>query len=159
MDDAARIASWLVDVEQTARKQRWDSERPWRTRTHVWLEDRLPVVDLHDLGASPARRAAEVVGARAAELDAGAVVFITGRGKRSAGLPVLGEVVSAALAARVAADGGRFGPKGPGRLVLIVDEARAPRAATGKLSLGVWLLLFSFGVAALWVCSGMPGAR
>jgi hypothetical protein len=159
LDDAARIAGWLVDVEQTARQQRWDAERPWRTATHIWLEDLLPVVDLHDLGARPARRAAEVVAARAAELDAGAVVFVTGRGRHSAGQPVLGEVVQAALAARVAADGGSFGPRGAGRIALVVDPERAPAAATGRLSLGVWLLVFSFAVAALWVCLGMPGAR
>lgn len=157
--DAARIRAWLEDVEASAQKQRWDDERPWRADSHVWEEGGLPVVDLHDLGAAIARRAAEVVAARADEIEAGAVLFIVGKGKHSKGKAVLGEVVREVLAARCRADGWRWAPAAAGRLALIVDERRAPPAATGRLGLGLWLLIFTLLSLAVWACLGLPGVR
>lgn len=117
------------------------------------------MVDLHDLGAAIARRAAEVVAARAGELQAGAVLFIVGKGKHSKGKAVLGEVVREVLAARCRADGWRWAPAAAGRIALIVDDRRAPPAASGRLGLGMWLLIFTLLSLAAWACLGLPGVR
>jgi hypothetical protein len=155
--DIERLYTRLGEIEQAAQGQEWDKERPWRRSTHLWEEDGLPILDLHDLGSKLARRAVEISAGEARDLRAAAVGYITGQGKHSKGMPVLGKVVTDAVTARIRADGGRLRPLGPGRLVYIQDPARAPRRATGQLGLGSWLIIAMILALLLWVCSGTPG--
>ncbi len=155
--DIERLYARLGEIEQAAQGQDWDKERPWRRATHLWDEDGLPILDLHDLSSKLARRAVEISAGEARDLRAAAVGYITGQGKHSKGMPVLGKVVTDAVAARIRADGGRLRPLGPGRLVYIQDPARAPRRATGQLGLGSWLIIAMILALLLWVCSGTPG--
>lgn len=158
--DLARVSSLLGPIEALARRQRWDTERPWRVKTHIWVEDGLVVVDLHDLGAKGAKQLVRVVVDHAAAegLQGGAVAFVTGRGRHSAGSPVLKELVGRRLAA-AAADHGDWSVHvlGAGRVSLVTDPTRAPGRASNTLGWGFWLLLAGLAAAALWACLGTPG--
>lgn len=145
--DAARYRARLVPVEDEARAQPWAAERPWRADTHVGTASGMAIVDLHDLGAAAARRAVREV--LEAPPDAGAVVFVHGRGNHTLGpSKVLRNVVHKELR-RVCAEEPEwsFRPMGLARTVWISDRRRAPRAATGDWSWGFRLLLLLFAVA------------
>lgn len=147
-------------MEAIARAQRWDEERPWRPRTHLWLEEALLVVDLHDLGAkgSKALVAIAIALARDPGLDSGAICFVTGRGRRSRGKPVLGELVGRRLL-NAAGDEEEWSvhPLGAGRVALVTDPSKAPARASNRLGLGFWFLAALMAAAALWACMGTPG--
>lgn len=146
MSDLERVRLVLEGVERDATELRWAEERPWKTSTHTWLEGAMVVVDLHDLNARLGGAAARAVCEVAETLSAGAVLFVVGVGRRSAGPPVLQRVVVKALAdspwrVRMAAHG---------RVALIVDASVAPAAATGAMGWGMTLWwLFVMGAALL----------
>jgi len=118
----------------------------------VWADDGLPVVDLHDLGAKLAQKAVHRSAAVSSDLQAGAVCFVTGRGRRSIGPGVVRKVAEKELRAYCAKRGCYYRPAGPGRLVLVVDPNRAPVSATGRLGIGFWLVVVLFLVAVVLVC-------
>ncbi len=159
--DIEQLAAVLAPIEATARGQRWDRERPWRVETHLWVEEGLVVLDLHDLGAKGAKQAVRTVLALASDkgLASGAVAFVTGRGRRSAGNPVLKELVGRRLAA-AAGDHADWSMHvvGAGRICLVTDPSKAPRKAQNSLGWGFWLLVAGLVAAAVWACMGTPGA-
>lgn len=143
------LHSALQGVEDAARGQRWDGERPWRRTSHLWWDGPVLVVDLHDLKAKNARKAVEAVVPVAADHDLVAVTFVTGRGRHSAGRSVLPGVVREVLGEHRAA-GVRLVQSGAGRLSLVLDPARAPAHLRGGLGLWFWLGVAAFGVAAAY---------
>lgn len=147
-------------MEDIARSQRWDAERPWRTDTHLWIEDGLLVVDLHDLGAKGTKALLRIAVALAHKpgLDGGAICFVTGRGRRSRGKPVLGELVGRRLLS-AANDVAAWSvhPLGAGRVALVTDPDKAPARARNQLGIGFWLMVVGFLAAAVWACLGTPG--
>ncbi|RME22100.1 MAG: hypothetical protein D6798_16625 [Deltaproteobacteria bacterium] len=152
-DDLARLKTALAPVERAAAGLPWADRRPWTTRSHVWLEGRLPVVDLHDLGARQARQAVDAVAAVAEELDAGAVCFVVGRGRHSVGGGKLGGVVRGALATHCRRSRGsrpRWSahPGPAGRQILVIDAGRAPASATGRPGVLFWAGALLFLAAA-----------
>ncbi len=140
----------LTSIEVKADKLPWASERPWRTETHLWAESGLPMVDLHDLGPALAKQVVATLGEEGEGLQTGAVCLITGRGRHSMGRAVLPQVVGEALQTLSAAHGWRMRSGAAGRMILITNELAAPRAATGALGPGFWLLAAGFGAAAIW---------
>jgi hypothetical protein len=91
-DDVQRYRKRLAPIERAAKEQPWANQRPWKVRTHVGWEKELPVVDLHDLSAALARRV--VLELLEEPPESGAVVFVHGRGRHTAGpAPVLRGVV------------------------------------------------------------------
>ena len=151
--DLPRLQRALRPVEREAATLPWAHERRWTTSTHVWLEGGLPVVDLHDLGVQAARLAVDCVaeeaeGGQAGALEAGAVCFVTGVGRRSVGPPKLGTAVAAALGHVARRRGWQHGPLSAGRMILVMDPARAPARATGRLGWPFWLGLLAFGLLA-----------
>ncbi|MCB9778857.1 MAG: hypothetical protein H6742_09860 [Alphaproteobacteria bacterium] len=147
--DLDRLATALAPVQAHARGLRWARERPWRTDTHLWREGPLPVVDLHDLDAKTCKQALDGIVAVGAALDAGAVVLITGVGKHRPGGGALGQIVTGRLGMQADERGWQLAPKGRGRFVLIIDPARAPASATGRLGPLFWLGAIAFAAAAL----------
>ena len=118
----------------------------------------LPVVDLHDLNRRCARDATQAVCAIGADLEAGAVRFVTGRGRHSLGAGgVLVHTVRKELQKTCAETGWRFRGGGAG-WILITDEERAPRSAKGELGPMFWLLAALFGVAATIAVAHQLGA-
>ena len=103
------------------------------------LEGELVVVDLHDLKAGLAKDVVRAV--LEEEPAAGALIFITGRGRHTVGAePVLKRVTEGLLRERCAAvEAHRYRPAGPGRWVWITDPARAPSSVTGGS--GCWQLV------------------
>ena len=153
MTDLQRLRGALGPVEALARKQPWDRERPWRASTHVWLEDGVVVVDLHDLKVKPAKAAVDAVVAAALDVavEGGAVVFVTGRGKHSSGRAVLPEVVLRKLAA---ASRERLVWRAvplSGRVVLVTDPSRAPARYRSGLGVVFWLGVAGFVALAVWL--------
>ncbi len=143
-DDLDRLRAALAEVEDAASALPWAHERPWTAPSHVWMEGAIPCVDLHDLNVKCAKRALRAAFAVAPTLDAAAVLFITGRGRRSIGPGVLGQVARGLLAGVAAANGWSWQPRGGARALLVIDPARAPAAATGRLSWWFWLGVLGF---------------
>lgn len=153
MDDVGRLRRALDPLEADARRQRWDAERPWRTTTHVRREGELVVVDLHDLKVALARRA--VHAAFDTELAEGAVVFVTGRGRHTAGpsSPLRQSVVGTLQKACGTTEGWSYRLVGPGRVAWIHDRRRAPAQLVGGGGgwLWLWLALLALAfVVGLW---------
>ncbi|MBX2804217.1 MAG: hypothetical protein KTR31_41535 [Myxococcales bacterium] len=149
--ELSRFRAALSPIQTAAKGQPWAKERPWRTKTHVVLEEGVMVVDLHDLKANLARKAvAAVVGSGPSK--AGAVVFVVGRGRRSVGPGgVLGKVVRSELgAACKSASGWSVRPVGPARIAWITDWNKAPASVVGGGGWGMWLL-YAFFAAAVCV--------
>ena len=97
-------------------------------------------VDLHDLNASLAKRALKAVIACCEQLAGGGVIFITGQGRHSVGLPVLRNIVLGALVRLERDRGWRVRDCGAGRLLLVVDEGRIP--ARYRSDMPLWIPLF-----------------
>lgn len=153
MDDVAHYRSLLRPIEDEVRQQPWDRQRPWRVASHVQWEGPLPVVDLHDLKAGPATRAVRAVLQHPPK--AGAVAFVTGRGRHTLGAtPVLKKVTEKALRKACGANAGwSFRAMGPARWVWISDRSTAPKQVTGGSGWGLWLgflLLLLALLVGLW---------
>ncbi|MFT5683690.1 MAG: hypothetical protein ACI8RZ_004622 [Myxococcota bacterium] len=147
--DVRRIQHALNRIERDAKKLPWSKERPWKTDTHVWAEDGLPVVDLHDLSVSLGRKVTDRV--IKLTIGTGAVSFITGQGNHSVGPAQLKGAVSSILMKAVDNhDGWSFRPDGPGRYVLITDPSKAPRVAQTSLPVGFWILVAGFLAALMF---------
>lgn len=149
--DVRRLLGALSGIAQEARKLSWARERPWKTESHLWVEEPIPVIDLHDLSVSLAIQAVEQVVDRHAQLQSGAIGFITGVGSHSSHgaklHPAVGGYLGRACADH-AEDGWSFRADGPGRFVLITDPAKAPASVQTSLPLGFgWLLLALAGAA------------
>lgn len=153
MDALRSLQARLRPVEDAADTLPWAQERPWRTRTHVGVEDGLLVVDLHDLGAAQVERLVGLLEGLP-PVPGAALVFVTGRGRRSRGAPVLPKVTAAALRALARRHPGwRVVAGGAGRVVLVQDAARAPGHLTGRMGWGLRLLLLALGLAAVARCA------
>ena len=156
-DDATVLRDQLVSVEESASGLRWAAERPWKTRSHVWIEDGLPVVDLHDLNVRLARKAVRATIEVAADLHCGAVCFVTGRGRHSMGPPALRGMVASELRHACEEDSNWSQRAGhAGRWMLITDPDRAPGVATGQLGPAFWTLVILFLCLAFWALVGLP---
>lgn len=155
--DVQRLRRSLASLSREAKDQRWDGERPWRARTHVWDEQGVVVVDLHDLKVALAKKVVDRVVDCAGDLEGGAVIFVTGVGRHSAGKAVLPDVVAGKLQA-VAAERGWTARPGPaGRQVLVLDAERAPSHLRGGVSWAAAAMLLFMVLAAVWLCAGRPG--
>ncbi len=152
MSDVEAYRALLRPIEDEARSQAWDRERPWRVATHVHAEAELPVVDLHDLKAGPARRAVLLV--LTSPPVAGGVVFVVGRGRHTLGaVPVLKKVVEKELrkACAVEADW-LYRPAGPARWLWVTDREKV-LGSSGCLAqlASLWWVLLLLGLLALGV--------
>lgn len=145
MSDLERLARALLPVEEEAKGLPWAAERRWRVQSHLWMEGTAPVIDLHDLSVRLAEEAVDRAVQVAPELHAGQLVFVVGVGRNSLGPPRLGRAVGAALDRRARPRGWRRAPGPRGRVLLILDEKRAP----GRLGLGLGLGLLAFALLAL----------
>ncbi len=152
MDDLARLRDHLAPVEKAAEQLAWNKERPWRGQTHVGVQHRVLTVDLHDLGRATALQVVDTLPWAAGALDTGAMRLITGRGRHSLTGPVLPGVVRERLSELCKEHDWTFHMDGSGRLVVIWDPARAPRAATGALPLWVWFWLVGMVAVLLATC-------
>ncbi len=150
MDDIDRLRAALAALEPEAAALPWAAERRWTCATHVRWEGELPLLDLHDLNARLAGRAVEAAAAVGGELETGALRIVTGRGRRSIGPGVLGQIASGKLAKARDQQGWSYHPSGAGAYVLVTDPARAPRSATGGLGWGCWLAAAAAIALFLW---------
>jgi hypothetical protein len=150
--DLADLAKRLAHVQESATQLPWAHERPWRVDTHLWTEDGVPTIDLHDLGTSLARKTVDEVAEAGDALATGAVRFITGRGRHSIGRAVLPDVVASALEHHASEHGWQVRGGRPGTIVLVTDPARAPNIATGGLGPGFYLIAIAMAAAATWAC-------
>ena len=155
-DDAIVLRDELLDVEERAQTLRWAEERPWRCQSHVWLEDGLPVVDLHDLDMKTARAAVRSTLKVAPDLRCGAICYVTGRGRHSVGPPALRGMVASEMRKACAKEDWSHRPGHAGRWMLIVDPSRSPRVATGGLGPAFWTMLILFACLAFWALFGLP---
>lgn len=159
MSDLARLAQALDGIEQAATTLSWNDERPWKPATHLWVEGLVPVVDLHDLSIKLGLEVVERVVATAADLESGAVHFVTGRGRHTIdGRSRLREAVGEALLE--ATEEREWGLREPqaGRITLIVDMDATPAAAKGSLDWWVWAILAIFLALAVYAAPvvGVP---
>ena len=148
----------LASVEKAAKDQPWAKERPWRARTHVVDEGGVVVVDLHDLKANLAKRAVQLVVERGPP-EAGALVFVVGRGRNSVGPGgVLGKVVRSELGGVCAKQAGwSVRMVGPARVAWITDRRKAPKHVLGGGGVGITLLWLALIAAFLFAIANTLG--
>jgi len=152
--DIRLLSDALTSVEQDAKGLRWAKDRPWKCASHIWEERDLPVIDLHDLSAGLTKKLLKNVEPIATELASGGVVFVTGVGRHSVGLPVLRRVVSGFLIRLERERGWRQRDVGGGRLLLVVDEHQIPEFWRSQTpSMAIWFFSF-FVVALVWALQG-----
>lgn len=152
--DIRTLHDALDGVEKDSKGLRWAKERPWRRSSHIWEENGLAVIDLHDLNAGLTKKIVRAVDSVSEELKAGGVVFITGVGRHSVGVPVLRRVVSGALMRFEQQKGWRHRDVGGGRLLLVIDEARIPKFWGQQTpSIAIWFFAV-FGIALTWALQG-----
>ena len=144
------IRTALGFVDEMASHLRWAKERPWTVQSHVHVENGVVIIDLHDLNAALTKKVLAAVTERAAELDNGGLIFITGRGRHSVGLPVLNQIVLGTLVRYEHQYGWRQRDLGAGRLLLVVDEDRIPKHYQGHTPLWIPLFFLIFAVALVW---------
>ena len=149
MEELHRVRSSLAEVARRSRDLPWGKERPWRPETHVGVEGGIVVVDLHDLSVRLGVMATEQV--LDTELDGGAVVFITGRGRHSVGPSRLRQAVLDRLLEQAGERGWQVRPQGPGRVLVVTDPERAPATAAGRLPALFWLVVLLLGGAVVVV--------
>ena len=149
-NDLARVRKALVSVERDAQDLRWADERPWHCESHVWDDDGMITVDLHDLNAALTKSLVAVLAGFVLDLHSGGIIFITGQGRHSVGLPVLRQVVVGALVRLERSHGWRQRDIGPGRVLLVVNEARVPARYREGTPLWVMLFFVAFLLALGW---------
>jgi hypothetical protein len=106
------------------------------------------IIDLHDLSAGLSKQLLTIVAEVAEALDGGGAIFVTGRGRHSVGVPVLGQVVAGRLGRLERERGWRFRDVGGGRYLMVVDETRIPARYRGGMPIGI-SLFFVFFLGAL----------
>ena len=156
-DDLARVREALTSVETSAQDLRWAEERPWRVQTHVWDDGGMITVDLHDLNASLTKSVISVITEFATDLQAGGIVFVTGQGRHSIGLPVLRQVVLGTLVRLERSKGWRQRDIGPGRVLLVVNEDRVPARYREGTPLWVVVFFVVFLLALGWALPPVVG--
>ena len=149
-NDLLRVREALVSVERDAQGLRWAAERPWRCESHVWDDDGMITIDLHDLNAALTKSVVAVLAGFVLDLQSGGIIFITGQGRHSVGLPVLRQVVVGALVRLERSHGWRQRDIGPGRVLLVVNEARVPARYLEGTPLWVMLFFVAFLLALGW---------
>ena len=148
--DVEAVRDALGEVQTRAVDLRWAEERPWRVESHVHDEFGVVTIDLHDLNAALTKSALRAVVALAEVLSGGGVIFITGQGRHSVGLPVLRKIVLGSLVRLERDRGWRVRDCGAGRILLIVDEARIPARYRADMPLWIPGFFVAFGVALAW---------
>ena len=144
----------LEGVEKDSKGLRWAKERPWRRQSHIWEENGLPVIDLHDLNAGLTKKIIRAIEAVSDEFRTGGVVFITGVGRHSVGVPVLRQVVSGSLMRFEQQKGWRHRDVGGGRVLLVMDESQIPKFWGQQTpSIAIWFFSL-FCVALVWALQG-----
>jgi len=149
-DDLTRVREALVSVELDARNLRWADERPWRRESHIWDDGGMITVDLHDLNAALTKSVVALVAEFALDLQSGGIIFVTGQGRHSVGLPVLRQVVQGSLVRLERSHGWRQRDIGPGRVLLVVNEERVPSRYREGTPLWVMLFFVVFLLALGW---------
>lgn len=151
MSDVKRLQDAFVDIESAAKLLPWADENPWKVRTHVGLENNVPIIDLHGLSSKLGKKLLRLLIRTASRLETGACIIITGQGTHSIGEPTLRKIAISVLGQAAIDNGWGFHTRGAGRLVLVTDVNKAPIHATGKLGKVFWwsatvffVLLFFF---------------
>jgi hypothetical protein len=155
LSDIDRLARPLQSVEEDALSLRWAKERPWKRDTHLWFESGMLIIDLHDLNASLSKRVLSAVEELGESLEGGGAIFVTGRGRHSVGLPVLGQVVSGRLSRLERERGWRYRDVGGGRWLMVVDESRISGRYHEGMPIGISLFFVVF-LAALATTLPLP---
>ena len=153
MTDLARLATALAKTERDAQRLPWAGKHPWRAAVQVRSVEGVPAVDLHGLSIPLGEQAAWAAIGELGALQAGAVMFITGRGRHTGGISKLKEAVNLLVITEAREQGWSVSPRGPGRILVVADASRAPSAATGRLPLGFWavvVLAILGAIAAVW---------
>lgn len=141
------------EIEADARELRWADQRPWKTSSHLRIEDGVVVLDLHDLNARLARRAVDRLIELAPKATTGAVVVVTGRGLHSRGKAILPRLAHERMSGAARTNGWRVYIPRAGRIALITDEAKAPSWLTEQTHPWMWLmaaLILAGVLATLW---------
>ena len=148
--DLQLIRQTLADVQTKAKSLRWAEERPWTVQTHVWVDVGMVTIDLHDLNAALTKAVLRDVTECAGDLGSGGLLFVTGRGRHSIGVPVLRQVMVGGLGRLERDRGWRHRDVGSGRVLLVVNEDRIPSRYRAGTPLWVVGFFGMFVVALSW---------
>lgn len=145
--DVIHLFSILQRIEEKSNVLRWAKNRPWRRKTHIWYESELLVIDLHDLNTKLAKESVQQCLDTLDQFETGALCFVTGAGKNSPGnVAKIRKTVMNILQKKARKnESWAIHSPGMGRVVLVFQPEKAPRAATGQISmeLKVGMVLFA----------------
>lgn len=148
--DIASIRRALKTVQASASGLDWAAERPWRTDSHVWEEGGVVTVDLHDLNARLAKKVLALTTEMGPDLVGGGLIYVTGQGRHSVGLPVLKSITIGTLVRLERERGWRQRDLGAGRVLLAVDEAKLPARYAPRTPLWIPAFFLVFCTALAW---------
>ena len=142
--DIEKMIRVLGKIESQAAQLRWAKNRPWTMKTHIWFENSLPMVDLHDLNTKLSKQCIKKILPLGTDFQSGAVCFITGIGKNSNLKPATRNMALNLLQKEAQKNKWDVQLQGMGRIVVVFDEEKAPAAAKGKLSKTFWIATIGF---------------
>jgi len=148
--DTETVQTALQSVATSAQDLPWAEERPWNVVSHVHEENGVVVIDLHDLNANLSKKVLAIITELAPDFHGGGVIFITGRGRHSVGLPVLRRIVLGTLVRLEREQGWRQRDLGAGRVLMVVNEDRIPARYRGHMPLWIPGFFLVFAVALVW---------
>ena len=147
--DLVLIRDQLWEVESKAKRLSWAKDRPWKPSTHVWIEEDLTIIDLHDLSVKLALSVVRTTCRFSKKLQSSAICFVTGAGNKSVTGAKIRPAVITELEHKCSDKDWEFFPHGLGRIVLIFDRENAPKSLSGKTPFvvkfgGLAFLIFLF---------------
>jgi len=134
-NDIQVMFSKLKSIEERAKSLRWSDKRPWKRKTHIWYEHDLLILDLHDLNSKLAKESVKRCVQSVKNFETGALCFITGIGKHSAGGFSKNSEMILKLLNKLSKkqEEWEIHSHGMGRLVLVFNKEKAPKRAKGRI--------------------------
>ncbi len=123
----------LWDIPKKAKQLPWADRDCWTFKTHLWIDDNVLFVDLHDLSVPLARQVVQKSLKAKIAKHVAAVCLITGQGKNSADGPKILPVAMDIAQTQANKRGWKVHTQ-PGRVYVVCDPEHAPVAVTNQLS-------------------------
>ena len=150
-DSMAKLKDELWDIEDKASRLPWSNLRRWTFETHLWVEQSMLVIDLHELNVKLAKQVIRKTCQIATSMDYACICFVTGQGNKSEGKAKIRPMAIEVVGEIALKKGWKITSGTQGRLAIILDEERAPAVVTSKLSNTVVVGMYLFFALILFL--------
>jgi hypothetical protein len=143
-DSISKLKDELWDIEDKASRLPWANLRCWKFDTHLWVEQSMLVIDLHELNVKLAKQVIKKTSQIATSMEYACICFVTGQGNKSQGKAKIRPMAIEVVGEVALKKGWKLTSGTQGRLTIILDEERAPAVVTSKLSKTVVFGMYAF---------------